>query len=456
MIRKIFIYGGGIFFSKIIVFFMIPIYTRVFPTDDFGYYDVLVQNLQMLTSIAFLEIWSGLLRFVFDDKLKAIRTTIKILPFLTMVYAVLYILLSMIIILKYPCISFAYGLAYLGFNVSGSICRGYDDSWLYVIMGVINTGISCILSIVFTVIMNLGIEYILIAQIIGFIIASAYVERKTRAYISAATSCESLPIKDFLVYCFPLMINSFSFMFLDTYNKNVVLLKNGELYSGYYGYVSKYSTILAIIVSVYSLAWQETAFSSIGKKKSENQVTYYIDAFISIFGFGTPIVSCLFYWLSPWIGGTQYLESNIYIPLALFTAIFAGISGVMGTILAAQKNTKTILYTTFIGAMVNVFVANCLISTYGINASSFALLLGYGTTSYLRYRFAKYKTVMEIDCIRILGVIVCNLAVFMCVEYNDVFLLPCLVLLVCIWFKYNREYVFMLFRNTSKMLNAKR
>lgn len=45
MAKKILIYGLGIFFSKIIVFLLIPIYTRCFSTTDYGYYDVLVTNL---------------------------------------------------------------------------------------------------------------------------------------------------------------------------------------------------------------------------------------------------------------------------------------------------------------------------------------------------------------------------------------------------------------------------
>ena len=36
MAKKILIYGLGIFFSKIIVFLIIPIYTRSFSTTDYG------------------------------------------------------------------------------------------------------------------------------------------------------------------------------------------------------------------------------------------------------------------------------------------------------------------------------------------------------------------------------------------------------------------------------------
>lgn len=83
MAKKILVYGLGIFFSKIIVFLLIPIYTRCFSTTDYGYYDVLVTNLTMLVSIAFIEVWSGTLRFMFDyeNPYKPIKAVIKIIPF---------------------------------------------------------------------------------------------------------------------------------------------------------------------------------------------------------------------------------------------------------------------------------------------------------------------------------------------------------------------------------------
>ena len=66
MLKNLLIYSAGIFFSKILVFFLIPIYTYYLVPSDYGYYDVLVSNMQLLVCIAFLEIWNGVLRYMFD------------------------------------------------------------------------------------------------------------------------------------------------------------------------------------------------------------------------------------------------------------------------------------------------------------------------------------------------------------------------------------------------------
>ena len=84
MKKKILVYGIGTFFSKVLVFLMVPVYSRVFSRADYGYYDVIIQNLQMIISISFLEIWSGILRFMYDgdEKLSPVNTFKRMFPVL--------------------------------------------------------------------------------------------------------------------------------------------------------------------------------------------------------------------------------------------------------------------------------------------------------------------------------------------------------------------------------------
>ena len=84
MLKNLLIYSAGIFFSKILVFFLIPIYTYYLVPSDYGYYDVLVSNMQLLVCIAFLEIWNGVLRYMFDyDDIKDKNIVVKSVLYMT-------------------------------------------------------------------------------------------------------------------------------------------------------------------------------------------------------------------------------------------------------------------------------------------------------------------------------------------------------------------------------------
>lgn len=392
MIKRILIYGIGTLFSKILVFLMVPIYTRVFSTSDFGYYDVLISDMQMIVSIAFVEIWSGIIRFMFEDenRYRPIKTMLRMMPVLMALYAGGVIILNFIFEFKYPVVTIIYGVMYLLFSVSNSICRGLGYNTRYVISGLISTLVSCTFSIVFAVALHLGIQYLLVAQSVGYGLAVGYVELTTKAYRRAirSTYIEG-STKEMSKYCIPLMMNSFSFLFLGTYNKNIIISQLGENLSGVYAYVGKFSAIVAVLLSVYALAWQEQAFVSANAENRDEQYSHYLNEFIKLVGLGIPVYIMVCIIFSPLFGGSNYYDSEIYIPLAILSGYISNFSGVISTVIAVKKKTNSILYSTAIGAVINVLIATFTIRSYGINASALSLCISFGITAMLRYYFAK-------------------------------------------------------------------
>lgn len=395
MAKKILIYGLGIFFSKIIVFLLIPIYTRCFSTTDYGYYDVLVTNLTMLVSIAFIEVWSGTLRFMFDyeNPYKPIKAVIKIIPFLGIFYFIGILILSFIMDIKYPIVTVLFGLSYFLFTIYNSICRGLQKNVDYIISGVISATFSSVLSIICVVLLKKGIVYVLISQTLGYLLASLYVEIRTKALrYSLCEKAETVVSKEVVKYCFPLMINSFSFLFLGTYNKNYILKVLGESASGYYAFILKFSSILSIIISIFTLSWQEVAFQNSNSEDRAKKYTYYLNGFIKIVGLSIPLYCIFLYKACPIIGGKQYIESVQYIPLSILATFIAEFSGILSILIAVNKKTTPILISTVVGAIVNVILMQITVNCLGINAASLSLLIAYIFIGTIRYLCGKKHT----------------------------------------------------------------
>ena len=62
------VYFIGTVLGKIITFMLVPIYTHVFDPEDYGASDLAYSTVVMLVSVAFMELWTGLLRFSYDEK----------------------------------------------------------------------------------------------------------------------------------------------------------------------------------------------------------------------------------------------------------------------------------------------------------------------------------------------------------------------------------------------------
>ena len=71
------ILGIGNFSSKILVFFLVPLYTNVLSTLEYGNYDLAITTIQLAAPIITVNISDGVMRFLFEkDKSKSDVATI--------------------------------------------------------------------------------------------------------------------------------------------------------------------------------------------------------------------------------------------------------------------------------------------------------------------------------------------------------------------------------------------
>ena len=144
----------------------------------------------------------------------------------------------------------------------------------------------------------------------------------------------------------------------------------GESASGQYAYVSKFSAIVSIIISIYSLAWQEQAFLYADREDRGDIYAYYINNFIKCIGLAIPSYILLSCFASPYIGGNGYLQATILIPMIVLSAFLADLSGIFSVVIAVNERTDQTFISTVMGAIVNVILVNFLVKKYGANGAS--------------------------------------------------------------------------------------
>lgn len=66
-LKKMAVYFIGTIFNKIIVFLLLPIYTANFDPASYGDNDLSMTTVTMLASLLFMEVWTPLLRFSYDE-----------------------------------------------------------------------------------------------------------------------------------------------------------------------------------------------------------------------------------------------------------------------------------------------------------------------------------------------------------------------------------------------------
>lgn len=346
MLKNLLIYSAGIFFSKILVFFLIPIYTYYLAPSDYGYYDVLVSNMQLLVCIAFLEIWNGVLRYMFDyDDIKDKNIVVKSVLYMTIpLLAFLFcglILISFIVEIRFLAQTVLYIISYAFLQTLQGIARGFEKNRLYVWSGVITTLIYCLLSIYFVVFLSKGIDFILSALVVGNLTAIAIlVNRLQLLKLLKNAAVDYNLCKEIFIFCLPFLLNTIAYTFLDTFDKNYLLEKIGSEQIAYYAVASKFAAIIGIIASIYQLAWQEYSFRHANSENKDEIYTLSVNTYLKFMGVSIPISVVLVSLTFDLIIGVDYRSALTLVPLAMLTAFIGSVTGVLGNLFAVIKKTN--------------------------------------------------------------------------------------------------------------------
>lgn len=454
MLKNLLIYSVGIFFSKVLVFFLIPIYTHYLAPSEYGYYDVFISTMQLLVSVAFIEIWNGVLRYMFDyddinDKNIIVKSVLYMTIPLLVLMLVLLSLISFMIEIRFLAQTVLYIISYAFLQTLQGVARGFEKNRLYVISGVAATLVSCLLSIYFVVFLGKGVSFILNALVVGNIVALAILvnELKIVALLEKAVIDQAI-CKEILFFCLPLLINTIAYTFLDIFDKNYLLDKLGEDKIAYYAVASKFAAIIAVIASIYQLAWQEYSFRYANSENKDEIYTFSVNTYLKFMGLSIPVAVVLVSFTFDIIIGVAYRPAHALVPLAMLTAFIASVSGVLGNLFAVIKKSQYYVRTTLAGAAVNIILLVMLTPVISIQAINVALFTGFLVIAF--YRFRIVSRYMNIIINKQILLMICFTSMIGFLPYVFPSLLMhvnSMIFLLGVWYYINRDII-------TSLLNA--
>lgn len=398
------IYFVGNVLTKIISFFLLPLYTNYIATGDMGYFDLASSWINMLAPVLCFEIWSGIMRYMFDyaedwGKYKAIFNGSVILLGSLIVYVVLTFALGFIIEIPYLMFIFFYGLFTALQTVYTYIARGLGYSTVFAVSGIVGGLVNSLSNIFMILVLGMRLDSMFIAVILGLFSQCVIMEWKVKLYKNLSVKMfDKALIKDMIRFSVPLSINSACFWFLSSYNKVGVSSVLGLEANGIYAVAGKFTYILGLVSNCFSMALQELVYS-MGNEK-DNKANFYTmssNYYLKFLMFGLvmliPAVSIVF----PFLIGSDYNEAYGIVPLYLMATVVSIYSNFLGNIFGAEKKTNIITISTILGAAVNVSLFHLLVGTMGIQAANVSLLLGFLVNVIMRLMLLKRDFPIKLD-----------------------------------------------------------
>lgn len=403
LIKNIGLFTLGSFGSKIVAFLMLPLYTALLTTNDYGIVDLLQSSAQLLIPILLLSIQDAILRFGMDtefNKEDVISTAIKITINGTIILFLGILILNILNIFNISIIYWTFlFLTFLFSALNNSFTiylKSKNQATIIAVSGILCTFATCFSNFVCLVILKMGINGYMISNIIGifiqliyqFIIGKIYKDIHIKEYNNLS--------KPMIKYSSPLIANSIAWWINNASDRYILTWISGIAINGIYAIAYKIPTILTTFQNIFYNAWSISAITEFNKDDEDGFIgnNYTLYSFISIFIcslillFNIPIAKILY--------SGEYFSAWKYVPFLLVGTVFNGIAQFEGSLFAASKRTREVSITTFLGAILNTICNFIFIYLWGALGAALATMAGYFLTWVLRTLFLQNFIKMKV------------------------------------------------------------
>ncbi|WP_296880398.1 oligosaccharide flippase family protein [Thomasclavelia sp.] len=427
LVKNIGLFTIGSFGSKIVSFLMVPLYTAVLSTSDYGMVDLVSSTAQLLIPILILSIQDATLRFSMDSKYEksdVISTTINIIikGSIILIFGVFIVEIIGLFSLELSYYVFLILLFILGSlnNCFNLYLKAKNNASAIAISGILTTFITCVSNILLLIVFTFGTTGYMISNVIGLALSVLYQLFIGKIYKDLHLVNYNNLSKPMTKYSIPLISNSIAWWINYTSDRYILAYLCGVAANGIYSVAYKIPTILTTFQSIFYNAWSISAISEYDKNDKDgfisNNYTLYSCVSILVCSFlliiNVPLASVLY--------SGEYFIAWRSVPFLLVGTVFNGIAQFEGCLFAATKRTKMVSFTTVIGALVNMICNFIFIYFFGAIGAAFSTMLGYGVTWLLRTIFLQTFIKMKVNwskhriilCLIIIQAILATLNIF--------------------------------------------
>lgn len=449
LVKNSFVFLIGNFASKLLVFFLLPLYTHYLSNSVYGEFDIYTNILAIVYCIVSFQSIEVIYRYIQDCKSNEdYKNVISNALLLSILGIIGY---SIIMVMSYVFYGFNYWfvfILYTSSNILSQFCqqciRGMNKGVLYSVTGVIATFVQVSFNILFIAIFHWGGVSILWAHVVTFIAIIIIILFKFNIFRYFDIHSISLStLKEQIRYGIPLMPNALCLWGISSLGRYLLLFFYTTAAVGILAFSSKFSLLLGVVNSVFFLAWQQSVISEYEAEDRDNFASKIFHKFakLQISGITVllPIIKILIYTIM----GSTYIEGWLYVPLFFIGIMFNAYANFVSMGFFGAKKTTSVFLASFGGIVIYLII--------GLIGAKYLYIWGVGLAYILsqfvyflimRRKGYKYLAV-KIEYNKLMPVIISLIvSIFLYYTASNLYLLTTIsVVFFAISFFYNKELV---------------
>ena len=382
LLKNTVIFALGNFSTKLIAFFLVPFYTYVLTTEEYGVINLIFTLATLIGPFLMVNLQDAVRRFALESN--ADHKAILSIEWGVIIVGHLFGLLLIPLAKMYAPIS-SYSLELYFYIVSLSAntifleyLRGIEKMKAYSICSVLSSLIIAVLNIFFLTRMQLGVSGYFLAYIIAFTFSSLIAIIIGKQYtVFREWKWDKTLFRNMIKFSIPMIPNSLLWWVSSSSDHIMVTHFINAAANGIYTVSYKIPTLISTVSNIFMQAWQISAIKENDSKDNDDFSNIMFDGyirFITLFtGFLLVIIKPFMYiYVNP-----SFVEAWKYTPFLIIGYAFSTLGTFVGTPYYVYKDMKGNMFSAASGAMINVILNAILIPTLGIQGAAIATCFSY-------------------------------------------------------------------------------
>ncbi len=378
------ILGLGTFGSKLLVYFLMPLYTACLSSDQFGRADLIAQTANLLIPILSISICDAVFRFTLEraENRSAVLTTgVFVIGAGAAIGMPIAMALNAI-----PYFSGGFGWMILAYVVSSNfhtLCANYlrasGRTKTFALQGIFTTAITVALNLLFL----LGFDMNVAGYVLSVVLADMLVG------IALFFGCglwRRISLRAFsadyvlrmIRYSAPLIPTTIFWWITNVSDRYMIAYFCGDGINGLYAAAFKIPTLLILVSGIFIEAWHFSAVTDGGDTAQQRSFfSAVFDSFQAVMFMAGAGLIAFAKLCAVLLFDDSYYTAWQYMPVLLLATVFSSLVTFMGSVYLVEKKSLNSFYTSLIGALVNLVLNFALIPFWGAQGAAIATFTCY-------------------------------------------------------------------------------
>ena len=383
------IFTVGKMLSRLLVFFMIGVYTNCLTQAEYGTAELITSMANLLIPLACAGISEGIFRSAAareGDKEAFFTNGLVVYGVGSVVFLALSPLVGLIpvfagsvwLIAAYVVVSNLHTV------VAQYLCA-IGRTKLFAGQGILNTALVIGFNILFLPVLDLGVEGYILSTILADLATTLFlilVTRLWRAVKPRSVSWQT--IRTMLRFCLPLVPTTICWWITGVSDRFMVEAMCSAELNGLYSVAYKIPNLLIYAISIFDSAWKLSVSSEDDPEACASFYTrvWRIYTTMAFLGGGALILTCRLF--AGLLFAGDFVEAWVDIPVLTYATVFCALCTFLSSVYFASKRTVWSMITAVAGAVLNVTLNLLLIPSMEAMGASIATFASYFAVCILR------------------------------------------------------------------------